>query len=704
MVTTNKIKSFLGIAFMLIISSHVAVAQCGPGTPTFIVDLTGAPDSTWNSPSVSRNDNCCGTSAPDKCVCFIITLDPGAVGIQFDIIAGAVPGGALFYQVGCGPATALGDPICLSGVGPHIITFCKPGNNSNVYEITSIPGPTAGTDEVVSDGCSGTLTATGYDPTTLTWTSIAPGATGAYNSYLSCTSGCTTTTVTPDSSWPTFVDYLVCGLTLAPCSSTIECDTVRVYYYPLLTVSIVPTTPTVCFGSATTTITAAGGGGLAPYTYLWNTGATTASINVGAGTYSVVMNDQTGCAPVSTSVTVTAFTNPITANAGTDITTCFTSPTVTLNGSVTGVTTGIWSGGGGTFTPSTTALNATYTPTAAEIAAGSVTLTLTTTGNGTCPGDDDNITIFYNTFDGVLNVTATPVLCFGSTLGGSATATPTGTGPYTYSWSTGATTSSITGVGTGTYTVTVTDAIGCTATGSAFVSQPPILSVATSFSPALCSGTSTGGASVSVAGGTPPYSFSWSPGGATTSSISGVAAGFYSCTVTDANGCLINGNVTVTQPAALSVSVSQTPVSCAGGNDGIATATPAGGTAPYTYSWSPSGSTASSSTGLTAGSYTVTVTDANGCTANNTITVTQPLPLAISVISNNETCAELNNGAASAGVSGGTTPYTYTWSPGGATTSTVTGLSAGSYTVVVTDNEGCQITGFATITQPLPLD
>ncbi|HYG49355.1 MAG TPA: hypothetical protein VD905_00555, partial [Flavobacteriales bacterium] len=701
MVTTKKI--LLGIACLFFSCAQKAAAQCGPGTPTFVVDLTGSPDSTWNSPSVSRNDNCCGTSAPDKCVCFIVTLDPGAVGIQFDIVSGAVPGGALFYQVGCGTPSALGDPICLSGVGPHVITFCKPGNNENVYQITSIEGPTAGTDATVSDGCTATLTASGYNPATLTWTSIAPGATGDYNSYLSCTSGCTSVTVTPDSSWPTFVDYLVCGMTLAPCSTIIECDTVRVYYYPTLTVSIVPDTPTVCFGSTTTTITAVGGGGLPPYTFLWNTGATSSSLSVGAGTYSVVMSDGTGCPPASTSVTVTAFTNPITANAGTDITTCFTSPTVTLSGSVTGTTTGIWSGGGGTFSPSATTLNATYTPTAAEIAAGSVTLTLTTTNNGSCPGDDDNITIFYNTFDGTLNMSSTPVLCFGSTLGGSATATPTGTGPYTYSWNTGATTSTISGVGTGTYSVTVTDAIGCTATGSVFVSEPPILSVAPSTTPALCFGTSTGGASVAVAGGTPPYTYSWSPGGATTSSITGIAAGFYTCTITDANGCLINANVNVTQPTALAVSVSQTPVSCAGGNDGVATATPSGGTSPYFYSWSPSGSTAASSAGLTAGSYTVTVTDDNGCTVNNTIAVTEPAPLAITVSSTNETCAELNNGTATASVSGGTVPYSYAWSPGGATTSTASSLAAGNYTVVVTDNEGCQITGFATIAEPFPL-
>src|SRR6185436_8296945 len=93
---------------MLVMFSLTSFAQvCGPNVPTFTVNLTGNPNGTWQSPFVIRNDNCCGTTAPDRCVEFIITLDPNATGITFNIIAGAVPGGALFYQIGCGPPTAL---------------------------------------------------------------------------------------------------------------------------------------------------------------------------------------------------------------------------------------------------------------------------------------------------------------------------------------------------------------------------------------------------------------------------------------------------------------------------------------------------------------------------------------------------------------------------------------------------------------------
>src|SRR5687768_17065975 len=94
--------------------SELTFSQCGPGVPTFTVDLTGDPDSTWTSPFVARNGNCCTSTPPDKCVDFVITLDPGAVGITFDIVDGAIPGGALFYQINCGPPQPVGTVICLS--------------------------------------------------------------------------------------------------------------------------------------------------------------------------------------------------------------------------------------------------------------------------------------------------------------------------------------------------------------------------------------------------------------------------------------------------------------------------------------------------------------------------------------------------------------------------------------------------------------
>src|SRR3989344_7037307 len=159
-------KLLLSISIFFFFSSFT-YSQCGPGVPGFNVDLTGDPDSTWTSPNISRNGNCCTSTPPDRCIDFVITLDPGAAGITFDIISGAIPGGALFYQINCGPPQPLGSAICLSGVGPHLLTFCKPGTNANVYQISSIPAAVGGTNIIVNEGCIDTLHATGFNDSTI---------------------------------------------------------------------------------------------------------------------------------------------------------------------------------------------------------------------------------------------------------------------------------------------------------------------------------------------------------------------------------------------------------------------------------------------------------------------------------------------------------------------------------------------------------
>jgi hypothetical protein len=122
---------------MGLVYTCVAWAQCDSTVPVIAVDLSGSPSATWQSPLIPRQGLCCSTNAPDQCIEFVITLDPDAQGIVFDVCAGAVPPGAMYYQIDCGPPTAVGTPACLSGVGPFSLTFCKPGNNINGYCITS---------------------------------------------------------------------------------------------------------------------------------------------------------------------------------------------------------------------------------------------------------------------------------------------------------------------------------------------------------------------------------------------------------------------------------------------------------------------------------------------------------------------------------------------------------------------------------------
>ena len=373
----------------------------------------------------------------NNCVQFVVTLDPNAEGLLFSIPGGcgAAPSGSLFYQVNCGPLTTVGTPLCLSGPGPHIITFCKPGNNANCYRITSIPKPMATPDVFTNDGCIANLWVTGLNPATIQWTSIAPGVQGQYNNYLNCSTGCSNVVVSPQPGYPAFIDYQVCGTVSGACSVGTFCDTARVNIYPTLSASIAPTNPTVCFGAPGTTITASASGGLPPYTYTWSNGMTGASIFVGAGTYTVSVTDATNCPAATASVTVTQFANPITANAGLDRVVCSQAPTVSLTGMVTGVTTGIWSGGSGTFAPSNTSLNLTYTLSPAEVAQGFVDLVLSTTNNGSCPGASDTVRISVVSFNTALNPDVDSVVCFGTATGSINLSPAGGNMPISFLWS-----------------------------------------------------------------------------------------------------------------------------------------------------------------------------------------------------------------------------------------------------------------------------
>lgn len=700
------------------------------GTPTFSVNLTGNPSGTWTSNPEQRAGDCCNPGGDNNCVQFTVTLDPLAEGIIFSVPdgCGASPSGSLFYQVDCGPLTSVGSPLCLNGTGPFVITFCKPGNNQNCYSITSIPAPASGGDVVTADGCRDTLTVTGVTAASTSWTSISPGATGQYNNYLNnlantqpgvsgtTYTGQTTVVVTPQPGYPPVIQYRVCGTVIGSCSASTFCDTVSVSIFPTLFAQINPANPSICFGSPGTTLTAVPIGGTAPYTYLWtgpsSNGATTSTILASVpGLYTLTITDATGCPAATTNVTVTQFANTITANAGPDITVCRSPiPTITINGTVTGVSTGIWSGGSGTYSPSSTSLTLNYTPSAAELAAGTVTLTLTTTNNGSCPGSNDQVTITLPQFTSTLSTTPTHVTCNGMA-NGAIDLTVTGGFPTsTYLWSNTAVTQDLSGLAPGTYTVTVTDINGCRGIISQTITQPAVLtSSITAQTNVSCFGGNNGSVTVAGAGGTTAYLFSLNGGpNQASGTFSGLIAGTYTVTITDANGCTVNQTVTITQPlVALSVSTTQTNVLCFGASTGAINLTPAGGTAPYTYSWS-NGATSEDLSGIPAGTYTVNVHDANGlaggCAATTTVTITQPAAaLTLSSTQVNVLCFGGTTGTIDLTALGGTAPYTYSWS-NGATTQDLSGLAAGTYIVNVHDANGlagsCAATATITITQP----
>ena len=220
-----------------------------------------------------------------------------------------------------------------------------------------------------------------------------------------------------------------------------------------------------------------------------------------------------------------------------------------------------------------------------------------------------------------------------------------------------------------------------------------------------CNGGSDGTAKVNINGGVSPYTYSWTGGQPAVDSIFGLSAGNYTVTASDAEGCTTTATVTITEPAVLTVATSTQSASCGGTNDGSATATPSGGTGPYNYAWSSvPQQTSATAVLLAAGTYTVVVTDANGCTATATATVTQSTNIVLTTNAvNNVSCNGADDGSIDIGVSGGTTPYSYSWSGGLPATQDQNGLAPGNYDVTVSDGVGCTVGASFVITEPSAL-
>lgn len=311
------------------------------------------------------------------------------------------------------------------------------------------------------------------------------------------------------------------------------------------------------------------------------------------------------------------------------------------------------------------------------------------------------------------NGSVTNVSCNGF-CNGSGTVAPTGgVGPYTYSWISSASTpstSTSSTIGTlcpGVVTMTVTDSKTCTATYSANITQPPIITLTITHTDLNCGNVCNGTASVTATGGTGPFAYSWSPSGGTGAQATGLCAGDYTCTVTNNGDCVKTITVTVLAPPILSVTPTQSNILCNASCTGSVNLNTSGGTPAYSYSWSPPAvSSTVTATNLCAGAYTYTVTDALGCVTSNTITITEPSATTLTIVKTDVTCNGACDGTATANMSGGTGPYTYTWSPGnpaGQGTATITGLCPGTYTVISRDANNCQKTETVSIIQPVAI-
>ncbi len=598
-------------------------------------------------------------------------------------------------------------------------TSCTACNGTATTTVTSGTGPftyawlpSGGNAATATNLCPGTYTCTVTNPSgctgTQTFTIAGPSSPTSTQSLtnVSCNGGCNgTATIVPNPAaaytyaWTPNVGntatvtglcagtYTVIATNAGGCTTT---QTITITQ-PTALAATQSQTNILCNGACTGTATVNASGGTPGYTYAWAPSGGNAPTTTGrcAGTYTCTITDANGCVITRTF----NITQPTLLNAT-------SSSTPATCGGNTGTATASPSGGTPGYTYSWNSAPVQTTATATGLPAGSYTCTITDANGCT----RTVVAVVGSTGGITASITASSnVSCFGGN-NGSATATPTGgTAPYTYSWNTAPVqnTATATGLGVGSYTCTIVDANGCVATVTVSITQPTQVTATQSQVNVLCNAACTGSATVVASGGTPGYTYLWTPTGGTGATASGRCAGTYTCTISDANGCVITRTFSITQPTALTATTTTTPSTC-GNPNGTATVTPGGGTPGYTYSWNtvPVQTTATA-TGLIAGSYTVTVTDANGCTRTATATVTNSGgPTASISASANISCFGGSTGSATATATGGTAPYSYSWnSTPVQNTATATGLPAGSYTVTVTDANLCTTIATVTLTQ-----
>ncbi len=442
-------------------------------------------------------------------------------------------------------------------------------------------------------------------------------------------------------------------------------------------------------GTATVNVT----GGTPPYTYFWSDGQTTrTAIGLIAGSYNCLVTDANGCTIRDDSLNIFEPSLELIVTENTYNTTCFGSS----NGSASlGVSGGLppysinWSNGQNI--DSITGLSQGI-------------YNYTVTDNNGCVITES---VSINQPDQINNnISIYDVSCFGGN-DGSATSAPTGgTPPYSYSWSTTvpSTLPSIGNLNIGNYQLIVTDRNGCQRVSNLIIGQPTQLTVTEVIKDVSCNAGNDGQISLNISGGNPfssgpNYIINWSNGQTTNPAIN-LNRNFYNVTILDSTNCLYVGTYQVNEPLyPLNVNLEVENVTCNGYRDGEITVTPSGGTPPYTYSW-PNGQNSQTLPSLFAGVYNVNVKDNNGCEVNAIANVIEPSPLNFSYVSLPTSCFNFSDGSLALTVTGGTTPYSYLWN-NGSTTSSISNLTAGTYSALVLDSNRCPLsTGNLDVIQP----
>lgn len=451
-----------------------------------------------------------------------------------------------------------------------------------------------------------------------------------------------------------------------------------------------------CTGSNTGVAAVVASGGTPPYSYSWNTTPPSSNDTISgvpSGTYIVTITDFRGCTKTdSVNVNFSSSALNITVDSVSSLA-CYTDTSGIASVSVTGGSPGY------TYSWNTNPVQS--GPTAIGLSPGSYIVTVTDslgcsstkTATVTSPpqiimtGSATNASC--NASDGVAFVSVTG-----------------GLPPYTYAWQGFPnTTDSLPNVPPGFYYATATDSNSCTMTLGVLVGSQVITSSASTITPVGCKGDSNAVAIASASGGTAPYSYLWNTvPPQNTDTATGLHAGIFIVTITDATTCFTVDTVHIQDPPVMSVTISSVNASCSGTGVGSATANPVGGVAAYTYLWSPSGGTNQTATNLIPGNYDVTVTDTYGCIKTASTTITQDTIIVITVDSTNRPiCNGGFDGSIYISVTGGTGSYAYVWNSGVAFTQDLINIAAGFYTVVVTDQGGCTETTSVQLSNPPPV-
>ncbi len=652
----------------------------GANTLTPVVNAAG----TYTLTVLNNNNLCSATAATTvssnttppivNATGGTLTCDTQQVTLGASVSSGGSPVTYLWSGPGGFSSTAQNPQVTVAG--PYVLTVTATANSCSATDTATVSLNTAA--PLINIATPGVLTCN-VPAVQLNAQGSAQGPAFAYNwttANGNIVSGATTLTPTVNAAgtYTLQIENTATGCTSA--------DSVQVSQESPVTAAISSTTDVSCAGGSdgAATVTASGPGA---FSYLWVNGATTPSVTgLMAGSYNVTVTDGNNCTAVATAVIGQPNALNLTATATHE----------TANDANDGAATASVQGG----TPAYAYLwsNGANTQTITGLAPGIYTVSVTDANGCTAVQ-----TVTVNAFNCALSITISgeDITCFGAS-DGSASVSPAGAAdPVSYLWSNGATTPDITGLTPGVYSVTIEDSAGCAAGASITINEPAELQANASATAETANGANDGTAAASPQGGVGPYTVLWS-NGATTLSIQGLSPGTYIASVTDANGCEAVQSVNVNAfNCALSLEALVVDAACFGENSGAISVLASGGTAPYNYVWS-NGAIGSSIQDLPAGTYTVTVFDGLACLTTATYEVLQPALLTLSPVSiTNVDCSEDHDGQIIVAAAGGVTPYAYQWSHSGQGP-VAFALVVGTYTVSVTDGNGCRVTWTGEIT------